>query len=297
MNKYQGVISIIGKPNVGKSSLINSIFNDKISITNQKPQTTRNKITSQFINNKYDIEFLDTPGFHSEKNKLDVFLNTEVKKSLKQAKLIYLLCDPTRPLDDEDYNILNLVKKYEIPIILVITKMDIVDQMTIVKLIDQLSNNYSFADSIAISSFNSSSIDKLLEVSEKYLSFTNVDNSKKFDSSFQKDLFLIKEIIREQCLNLLRQEIPYGIAVLIEDYEYIQDKNIFNISASLNVEKESQKKIIIGVNGSMIKEIGIKSRQELLKIYDTKIFLKLYVKVAKNWRDDNTKLKEFGYSY
>lgn len=296
MKKYQGTVSIIGKPNVGKSSLINAIFNDKISIVNQKPQTTRNQITSHFFNDRYDIQFIDTPGFHNERNKLDAFLNSEVKSSLKSSELIYFLCDPTRHLDDEDYRLLNLAKKYEVPMILIITKMDMVDYSTITLLIDKLSNEYSFVTSTAITTFDPNTIYNLLKLSEQYLTLVDMPNSEESNQSFQKDLFLIKEIIREQCLNLLHQEVPYGIAVLIENYEYIPEKNIFNISASLNVEKESQKKIIIGVNGSMIKEIGIKARQELLKIYDTKIFLKLYVKVAKNWRDDNTKLKEFGYS-
>lgn len=297
MKKFQGTISIIGKPNVGKSSLINTIFDDKISIVNQKPQTTRNQISSEFVSDQYDIQFIDTPGFHNERNKLDAFLNSEVKTSLKSAELIYFLCDPTRLLDDEDYRLLNLVKRYDTPIILVVTKMDIVDYTTITLLIDKLSSEYNFVTSTAITTFDPNTIYNLLKLSEPYLTLIDVPKYMESNSSFEKDLFLIKEIIREQCLNLLHQEVPYGIAVLIESYEYIPERNIFNISASLNVEKESQKKIIIGVNGSMIKEIGTKARQELLKIYDSKIFLKLYVKVAKNWRDDNTKLKEFGYSH
>lgn len=295
MNKYQGIISIIGKPNVGKSSLINLIFSEKISIVNAKPQTTRNQIYSTFVNDNYAIEFVDTPGFHNEKNKLDAFLNSEVKTSLKVANLVYFLCDPTRNIDDEDYRLLNLVKKYNIPTILVITKMDLVNLVTITSIIDKLSNEFKFVNSTAITNEDSKTVQNLLKISEPYLNLVDLDYQHD-EATIQKDLFLVKEIIREQCLNLLHQEVPYGMAILIEDFKYLPEKNEFNISASLNVEKESQKKIVIGVNGSMIKEIGTKSRQELLKIYDTKIFLKLYVKVAKNWRDDNTKLKEFGYS-
>ena len=296
MKKYQGTITIIGKPNVGKSSLLNIIFEDKISIVNQKPQTTRNKITSIFVDNLYHLEFVDTPGFHNEKNKLDAFLNDEVKLAIKNSDLIYFLCDSSRPLNNEDFELLSLIKHTKVPVFLVITKSDISNQADINNISSELKNEFNFVNTILVSTKDLKSIDNLLYQSQKYLTFANevVENE---IQTIQKDLFLVKEIIREQCLLLLRQEIPYGIAVLIEDFKYDKNKNEFYINASLNVEKESQKKILIGTKGSMIKQISMNARKELLKIYDAKIYLKLFVKVEKNWRDNDLKLKEFGYSH
>lgn len=296
MKKYQGTITIIGKPNVGKSSLLNTIFEDKISIVNQKPQTTRNKITSIFVDNLYHLEFVDTPGFHNEKNKLDAFLNDEVKLAIKNSDLIYFLCDSSRPLNNEDFELLNLIKHTKVPVFLVVTKSDISNQADINNISNELKNEFNFVNTILISTKDLKSIDNLLYQSQKYLTFAEEVVEDEIQT-IQKDLFLVKEIIREQCLLLLRQEIPYGVAILIEDFKYDKNKNEFYINASLNVEKESQKKILIGTKGAMIKQISMNARKELLKIYDAKIYLKLFVKVEKNWRDNDLKLKEFGYSH
>lgn len=295
--KHTGSIAIIGKPNVGKSSLLNKIFNEKVSIVNAKPQTTRNKIENVFVNDKYNITFIDTPGFHKERNKLDSFLNKEVKLALKNADLIYFLCDPTRPIDDEDMKLLTIIKNLDLPVFLIITKKDLIHKNNINEIINNLNNVVEFKEIIFVSINDDDSIISLFKYSEKYLEYTDQIFINNTPNTIQSDLFLVKEIIREQCLLLLRQELPYGVAVLIDQFEYNKDKNEFVINASINVEKESQKKIVIGLNGSMIKQISMNSRHELLKIYDSKIFLKLFVKVSKNWRDDEVKLKEFGYSY
>ena len=296
MKKYVGSISIIGKPNVGKSSLLNKIFNEKISIVNPKPQTTRNKIISNFVNEKYNINFIDTPGFHNEKNKLDEFLNKEVKSALRQSNLIYYLIDCSRLVNEEDKIILELLKKINLPTFLVITKVDLAKENKINEIIKEVTKTISFAKVAMVSIHDSDSIDRLLLQTEQFLDFDEENLSSEVDT-IQKDLFLVREIIREQCLISLRQEVPYGIAVLIDDFKYLKDKNEFIINASLNVEKESQKKILIGVGGKQIKEISVNSRNELMKIYDSKIYLKIFVKVSKNWRNDETKLKEFGYSF
>lgn len=296
MKKYVGSISIIGKPNVGKSSLLNKIFNEKISIVNPKPQTTRNKIISNFVNEKYNINFIDTPGFHNEKNKLDEFLNKEVKSALRQSNLIYYLIDCSRLVNEEDKIILELLKKINLPTFLVITKVDLAKENRINEIIKEVTKTISFAKVAMVSIHDSDSIDRLLLQTEQFLDFDEENLSSEVDT-IQKDLFLVREIIREQCLISLRQEVPYGIAILIDDFKYLKDKNEFIINASLNVEKESQKKILIGVGGKQIKEISVNSRNELMKIYDSKIYLKIFVKVSKNWRNDETKLKEFGYSF
>ena len=296
MKKYVGSISIIGKPNVGKSSLLNKIFDEKISIVNPKPQTTRNKIISNFVNEKYNINFIDTPGFHNEKNKLDEFLNKEVKSALRQSNLIYYLIDCSRLVNEEDKIILELLKKINLPTFLVITKVDLAKENRINEIIKEVTKTISFAKVAMVSIHDSDSIDRLLLQTEQFLDFDEENLSLEVDT-IQKDLFLVREIIREQCLISLRQEVPYGIAILIDDFKYLKDKNEFIINASLNVEKESQKKILIGVGGKQIKEISVNSRNELMKIYDSKIYLKIFVKVSKNWRNDETKLKEFGYSF
>lgn len=295
MKKYVGTISIIGKPNVGKSSLLNKIFNEKISIVNPKPQTTRNKISSNFVNEKYNINFIDTPGFHNEKNKLDEFLNKEVKSALRQSNLIYYLIDCSRTVNEEDKIILELLKKINLPTFLVITKVDLAKDNKINDIIKEVTQVISFAKVAMISIYDSETITRLLIQTEQFLDFDDEILINE-NQTIQKDLFLVKEIIREQCLISLRQEVPYGIAVLIDDFKYLKDKNELIINASLNVEKESQKKILIGIGGKQIKEISINSRNEINKIYDSKIYLKLFVKVSKNWRNDKTKLKEFGYS-
>lgn len=295
MKKYVGTISIIGKPNVGKSSLLNKIFNEKISIVNPKPQTTRNKISSNFVNEKYNINFIDTPGFHNEKNKLDEFLNKEVKSALRQSNLIYYLIDCSRTINEEDKIILELLKKINLPTFLVITKVDLAKDNKINDIIKEVTQVISFAKVAMISIYDSETITRLLIQTEQFLDFDDEILINE-NQTIQKDLFLVKEIIREQCLISLRQEVPYGIAVLIDDFKYLKDKNELIINASLNVEKESQKKILIGIGGKQIKEISINSRNEINKIYDSKIYLKLFVKVSKNWRNDKTKLKEFGYS-
>lgn len=296
MNKYQGTITIIGKPNVGKSSLLNTITGDKISIVNHKPQTTRNQIPHTFIDDMYHINFVDTPGFHEEKNKLDAFLNQEVKLALRNSNLIYFLCDGSRPFSDDDARLLQLIKHEQTPTFLVLSKNDIASSKQMEKLINQVSPEHNFAATLSISVQDPSTITKLLKESEKYLTFQEEPKITTHDT-IQKDLFLVKEIIREQCLTSLRQEVPYGIAVLVDNFKYDKNRNELTVNASLNVEKESQKKILIGTNGSMIKEISTNARQELLKIYDAKIYLKLFVKVSKKWRDNLTKLKEFGYSH
>lgn len=295
VKKYTGNIAIVGKPNVGKSTLINAIFNQKISIINQKPQTTRNKISAHFVNEEFDLTFIDTPGFHLPRNKLDLFLNSEAKQGLKEADLVYFLSDITRPIDQEDEDLLELIADFNVPHkILVITKAETSQQEIIDQRIKELNEKWTFDKDIIISALHKININKLLDISKAYLEQLDVVETND-SSTLQEDNFLVSEIIREQCLNLLKQEIPYGIAVLIESAKYDSNTNVYAINACIVVEKESQKSIVIGKNGSMIKQIGMQARKELLDIYDSKIDLRLFVKVDKNWRDNELKLKEFGY--
>ncbi|GAA5414349.1 GTPase Era [Ureaplasma ceti] len=296
IKKYIGNIAIVGKPNVGKSTLINAIFNEKISIVNQKPQTTRDKIDAVYNRGEFYLTFMDTPGFHVPRNKLDVFLNSQAKASLKEANVVYFLTDITRPIDDEDLDLLNFVKDYGVEnIILVITKAETSTQDKIDERIFDWKAHADFKESIIISALHKINIDKLLNITKPFLDYQDVYVNEN-ESTLQEDNFLVKEIVREQCLNLLNKEVPYGVAVMVESASYNAETNVYNIDAAIVVEKDSQKAIVIGKSGSMIKKIGTAARQQLLEIYDSKINLKLFVKVDKDWRDNAQKLKEFGYS-
>ncbi|MDE6473356.1 MAG: GTPase Era [Ureaplasma sp.] len=288
-------VSIIGKPNVGKSSLINTILQKKASIVNNKPQTTRNKISFDFEFENNLIIFTDTPGFHNPKYKLDNFLNKFVENSLKDLDLIYLLIDLTRKIDDEDEQIIQKALSIKKPIFLIFTKKDLIKETTEIENIQQdLINQIKPLDVFYISSVNND-LNDLLNKTIQYSIKNNFLMPKELYRLSNSDNFEISEIIREQCLNLLKDEIPYGVAVLIENTEYDKIKNLFSINAAIVVERESHKGIVVGAKGKMIKEISTNSRLELLKIYDCNIFLKIYVKVDKNWRNDLNKIKEFGY--
>lgn len=295
MEKFTGKIAIIGKPNVGKSSLLNALVDNKISIVNKKPQATRNNVIAVLENDEYYLQFVDTPGFHKEHNKLDIFLNSQVKQSLKEVDLIYFLVDSTRSLNDEDNDLLKILKNLNLPSILVITKSDLTKNEKIENLINDVNKINNFNFSVVTNIYDQNSFKKLLESSQSFLSHDSLEIFKKTET-LNDDLFLIREIIREQCMDPLEHEIPYGISVMIDHFNYDSEKKTMFIDASINVEKESHKKIVVGRNGEMIKTIGRNSRLEILKIFDTKVYLKLFVKVSKNWRNNLTKLKEFGYS-
>ncbi|MEG1820809.1 MAG: GTPase Era [Malacoplasma sp.] len=293
-----GNVIISGKPNVGKSTLINAIFNKKVSIVSRKPQTTRNQINKLFVTDKYSIMFYDTPGYHTPKNKLDLFLNYEVRKSLKIQDITLFLFDPTRERDNEDDVLLSELKKYKISkIILVVTKIDLVNFTDEIKQkIEMLATEINAFKTIYISSLNDKDIQKLLT-----LIVENLDDIEELDvhqlnnMENDNDKILISDTIREVIINNFRDEIPYSVGVKIESFNYEIEKKLFKIFAFIIVEKESQKPILIGKKGLMIKKIGMLSRAELETIYDSKIFLSLNVKVKENWRDSNSYLKEMGY--
>ncbi|MEG1150723.1 MAG: GTPase Era [Malacoplasma sp.] len=293
-----GNVIISGKPNVGKSTLINAIFNKKVSIVSRKPQTTRNQINKLFVTDKYSIMFYDTPGYHTPKNKLDLFLNYEVRKSLKIQDITLFLFDPTRERDNEDDVLLSELKKYKISkIILVVTKIDLVNFTDEIKQkIEMLAIEINAFKTIYISSLNDKDIQKLLA-----LIVENLDDIEELDvhqlnnMENDNDKILISDTIREVIINNFRDEIPYSVGVKIESFNYEIEKKLFKIFAFIIVEKESQKPILIGKKGLMIKKIGMLSRAELETIYDSKIFLSLNVKVKENWRDSNSYLKEMGY--
>ncbi len=291
MNKAT-IVSIVGKPNVGKSTLFNAIFNTKYAITCHKPQTTRNQMGMVYHFDDDAILFLDTPGFHQAHNKLDEYLNDEIKRSLSLTQVVCFLYDMSRDMSNEDKMILQQISSYDIPHkILVINKAETSKQPLIDAVTAELNQTYHFEHTIQISALHHINIDKFLNLLKGYVS-TDVDIS-----FFQEpdDNFIISEIVREQCLWQLKKEIPYGVGIEIITNHYDQASQVLNIDANIIVEKESHKPIVVGKNGQMIKAIGTAARKELLKIYDCKIMLKLFVKVKKDWRDSDYLIKELGY--
>lgn len=296
VNKKYGIVAIVGKPNVGKSSLINAISKSKVSIVSAKPQTTRNAIKELYEDDDSVIIFTDTPGYHNEANKLDIFLNHEVEVSYKEANLVLLLTSMDKPLSEDDYKIIDHIKENKKEkIILVVSKAETAKTQ---ELIDQrvasLKQHLDFLDVIQISSTHNINIDKLLNTIKQYLKSDVVTHY--FRSKADKtDKFWVQELIREQCLELLKYEVPHGIGIEINESKYDSATNHWLINATIIIEKDSHKPIVIGKDGQVIKQIGMNTRKQLLATYDCDITLKLFVKVEKNWRDNNTIVKGLGY--
>ncbi|MCV3728590.1 GTPase Era [Ureaplasma miroungigenitalium] len=293
--KYANIV-IIGKPNVGKSSLMNELTNSWSSIVTAKPQTTRNAISVVYEDEDSKFIFTDTPGYLNPHYKLDEFLNQEIKQAYEKAEFILFLTDMSRPLSAEDHEIVELLQSLRNKkIILVVNKAETANEQNIIdERINNLKQMISFIDTIQISALHKINIDKLIQLIKSHITPSPINEW--FGQQYkQDDLFLISEIIREQCLILLDKEVPHGVGVQIENEEYQPDQQIWKITASLIVEKESHKPIIIGKGGSMIKNIRVSSVKKISSIYDACIQLHLFVKVEKNWRNSFATLNSLGY--
>jgi GTP-binding protein Era len=282
MKQYHvGYVAITGRPNVGKSTLINQIVKRKVAIISYKPQTTRNKINALYNDENSSIMFIDTPGYHKRINKFDDHLNAQVKSTYKTVDCVLLLIDPTKPLTDEDFTVINLIKDFKVnSIILVLTKSDITKKYND-SVIDEIKKHIDINDIINVSALKNTNIKELIGLIKTKLP----TNDKPLDKIDDDDNFIISEIIREQIIFNTQKEVPYSTFVSVENKKYEND--LFTIDATIIVEKESQKPIIIGKGGQMIKKIGTQARKELLNIYDCKINLKLFVKVEKEWRNND----------
>lgn len=282
-----GWISIVGKPNVGKSTLINSLANKKISIVTFKPQTTWNQIKYNYKDKFINVIFCDTPGICLNKNKFDSYLNKQIKGSLKQSDLIVLITDPKQPFDEKETLIIKSILKYNVSKILVVNKIDISNKKEIDEKIDKITKLLKF-DDIICSSFLNHETDQLLSSIKKNLSKTD----KIINPIIENDKFYVSELIREQIYLNTKQELPYSSYVEIEKYTYDPKKNVLDISALINVEKKSQKPIIVGSKAQVIKKISMNTRKQLEKIYDCKINLKVFVKVNEKWKDNENILNK-----
>ncbi|ADK69055.1 GTPase Era [Mycoplasma mycoides subsp. mycoides] len=295
-NFKSGFVSIIGRPNVGKSTLLNKLIGEKISIVTNKPQTTRNNIRGILTKkDQYQIVFIDTPGVHTSKKQLDKFLNTSALKSTKDVDVILFLAPSDEVIGKNDLFLLKQIKNLDVFKILVITKADnVTKEQLILKANEWSSYQDQFDEIIITSSITNLNIEKLLELIVNNLS----DNDYQFyDDDIltdQSDRFMIKEIIRENILLKTGQEVPHSVAVLVEHLE--QNENEINISCAIIVERQSQKSIIIGKNGVKISDIRYKSKKQIQALFKKRINLELFVKVQENWRNSPSLIKKMGYN-
>ena len=286
-----GFVGIVGRPNVGKSTLINSILGKKVAITSNKPQTTRNIIQGIYNEDKVQIVFVDTPGIHKPVNKLGKTLNKQAYYSINDTDIILFLVDAYEGLGKGDIYILDKLKDINKPVILVINKIDEITHEEILKRIDSYKDLYDFDEIIPVSSITKSNIDDLIDTIKKYLP----DNIKYYneDSITNKSIdFLMSEIVREKVFNYTDEEVPHSVTCVTDSVEV--GKTSYNIRISIIVDRDSLKKIIIGKQGDMIKKIGIESRKDLESLLGRKVYLELFVKTIKKWREKDKYLNEFG---
>ena len=292
MNFKCGYVSILGKPNVGKSTLLNKLVGQKISIVSPKPQTTRNVVTGILNLKDMQVVFLDTPGIHKSKNSLDKYMEKSIKQSMEGIDLIFYMLDGTKKFFSEDILEIEKLSSNKTPVVVLISK---VDDTTFEKLypeLNKLNSLNNVKDIIPFSSFNGKNLDVIIETIKKYMpvgpAMYPVDTVTDVSTRF-----IASEIIREKSLWLLQQEIPHGIAVEIERFE--QSDKITKISAIIYCEKENHKKIIIGTKGLTLKKIGEESRKDIERMLASKVFLELWVKVKEHWRDSDILTSNLGY--
>jgi GTP-binding protein Era len=288
-----GFATLIGRPNVGKSTLMNALIGQKIAITSGKPQTTRNRIQTVYTSQEGQIVFLDTPGIHKAKNKLGNYMVNVAERTMSEVDVILWLVEPTDYIGAGEQHIIEQLKKTNTPIILVINKIDTVKKENLLTVIDQYSQQLDFAEIIPVSALKKDGMEELIENIMKYLPYGEpfYDEDTVTDQPMRQ---IVAELIREKALKCLEDEIPHGIAVTIESMKF--RKKIVDIEATIICEKESHKGIIIGKQGSMLKKIGSLARPEIEDLVESQVNLKLWVKVKKDWRDSDYLLKNFGYN-
>ncbi len=289
-----GFIGIIGRPNVGKSTLLNKIIGEKIAITSHKPQTTRNRITGIKNIESGQLIFVDTPGIHRATTPLNEFMVTAAKDTFRSADILLMVAEAEGVHRDDQF-IVESLRTTRLPVILLINKIDLVRKKDILPVMDQFQHLFSFSEIIPISALTGDGLSALMEEIWKLLP----EGPRYFPDDMMTDRterFIAAEIIREKIIMLTHQEIPYATAVVVESFKEDEDKKLLVIQATINVAKNSQKGILIGKKGSMLKEIGRRARQDMEKFFATRIYLELFVRVKRDWTHDAEMLREFGYS-
>ena len=289
-----GFAAIIGRPNVGKSTLMNHLIGQKIAITSRKPQTTRNRIQTVYTSERGQIVFLDTPGIHKAKNKLGEYMVNVAQRTFQDADVILWLVEASDYIGAGEKHIAQQLQKTKLPVILVMNKVDKVEKKQVAGFIEAYRKLYDFAEIVPVSALRSVNLDTLLECIFKYLPYGPqfYDEDTVTD---QPQRQIVAEMIREKALRCLEEEIPHGIAVTIERMKERPQGDMVDIDATIICERDSHKGIIIGKQGAMLKKIGSQARTEIENMLETKVNLKLWVKVKKDWRDSDFLIKNFGY--
>jgi GTP-binding protein Era len=286
-----GFISIVGRPNVGKSTLLNTILGKKIAITSDKPQTTRNTIQGIYNENDYQMIFVDTPGIHKPKTTMGKYLNKQAFFALEDVSVVLFLVDVTKPLGKGDMFVIDKLKEVKKPVILILNKIDQISKEKILPKIEEYMALFAFAEVIPISALNNDDVKHLIEALKKYM----VDPIRYYDDNQITNVsreFIITEFVREKIFTLTNEEVPHSVACVIESIE--DKKDSMHIYVNIIVDRDNLKKIIIGRGGAMIKEIGILARKDIEAFLGKKIYLDLFVKTIKDWRDKDNYLSEFG---
>lgn len=295
-NFKSGFVTIIGRPNVGKSTLMNHLIGQKIAITSNKPQTTRNRIQTVYTDmERGQIVFLDTPGIHQAKNKLGEYMVNVAEHTLSEVDVILWLVEPSTFIGAGEQHIIKQLKKTKTPVILIINKVDTVEREKILEYIDAYRKVFDFAEIVPASALREQNLDTVVDVIFKYLPYGPMFYGEETVTD-QPERAIVAEIIREKALHALDDEIPHGIAVYIDRMKERRGQNIIDIDATIVCERDSHKGIIIGKGGSMLKKIGSNARYEMERLLDTQVNLKLWVKVRKDWRDSELMMKNFGYN-
>lgn len=289
-----GFVTIIGRPNVGKSTLINNIVGQKILIMSDKPQTTRNKIQTIYNNENSQIVFLDTPGIHKPKNKLGEHMVKAAKETLNEVDVIVFLVDESRTVGPGDKYILELLKDIKTPIILGINKIDEITPDAFKTIYDTYKEFGIFENIMGLSAINGTNVDKLVkEIVERL-----PEGPMYFPSDMitdQPERFVVSEIVREKLLHYLHEEVPHGVAVIVNYMRKRENKDIVDIDVTIYCERNSHKAIIIGKNGRKIKGVGKSAREEIERLLGSKVYMEIWVKVKKDWRDKENILRNLGY--
>lgn len=288
-----GFVSIVGRPNAGKSTLINSIIGSKVAIVSDKAHTTRNNIQGIYNDDDSQIIFIDTPGIHKPMHKLGKYMNSQSYYSIEDTNVILFMVDATEKIGNGDKFILEKLKEVDSNVFLVLNKVDRIKKENLFPMIEEYNKLFDFKEIIPISALKKDNIDDLIKTIKKYLD----EGERYYSEDYYTDKsinFMVSEIVREKVLNLTHEEVPHAVTCVLEKYE--EEKNSIHINVLIIVEREGIKRILVGHSGSMIKEIGIEARKDIEELVGKKVYLELFVKTVNNWREKDKYLTEFGFN-
>ena len=288
-----GFVSIVGRPNAGKSTLINSIIGSKVAIVSDKAHTTRNNIQGIYNDDDSQIIFIDTPGIHKPMHKLGKYMNSQSYYSIEDTNVILFMVDATEKIGKGDKFILEKLKEVDSNVFLVLNKVDRIKKENLFPMIEEYNKLFDFKEIIPISALKKDNIDDLIKTIKKYLD----EGERYYSEDYYTDKsinFMVSEIVREKVLNLTHEEVPHAVTCVLEKYE--EEKNSIHINVLIIVEREGIKRILVGHSGSMIKEIGIEARKDIEELVGKKVYLELFVKTVNNWREKEKYLTEFGFN-